>query len=134
MLRDSAPKVILSRPELVQRLPDAWQGQALDVTWIAGADTGNPKPVGSPDNLAYVIYTSGSTGVPKGCAVTHRNVVRLMKNERHDFDFHSGDVWTIAHSFCFDFSVWEMYGALLYGGRAVIVRETTFAMPPASAR
>lgn len=82
-----------------------------------------------PDDALYVIYTSGSTGKPKGCRISHRNVVRLMRNERHDFDFHERDVWVIAHSFCFDFSVWEMYGALLNGGRAVIpareeVRDT----------
>ena len=128
MLRDSASKAILSRPELAPRLPVACQGLALDITSTgadavpdAGAD--NLETVLSPDSVAYVIYTSGSTGVPKGCAVTHRNVVRLMKNDRHDFDFHSGDVWTVAHSFCFDFSVWEMYGALLYGGCAVIAPE-----------
>ena len=123
MLRDSGSKAILSRPELAPRLPDACRRLALDITAIDGADTGDLPPVLSPDSVAYVIYTSGSTGVPKGCAVTHRNVVRLMKNERHDFDFHCGDVWTIAHSFCFDFSVWEMFGALLYGGCAVIARE-----------
>ena len=67
-----------------------------------------------------MIYTSGSTGRPKGCVVTHRNVVRLMKNSRQPFDFGPGDVWVVAHSFCFDFSVWEMYGALLYGGRVVV--------------
>ncbi|HKR63899.1 MAG TPA: amino acid adenylation domain-containing protein, partial [Thermoanaerobaculia bacterium] len=69
---------------------------------------------------AYVIYTSGSTGTPKGCVVTHRNVVRLMTNSRFPFDFDERDVWIVAHSFAFDFSVWEMYGALLYGGKLVL--------------
>lgn len=77
----------------------------------------------SPDHAAYVIYTSGSTGLPKGCVVTHRNVVRLMMNSRFNFSFGSDDVWVAAHSFCFDFSVWEMYGALLYGGRLVIAKS-----------
>ena len=82
-----------------------------------GADAASPL---APDSAAYIIYTSGSTGKPKGCVVTHRNVVRLMVNQRHPFAFSEDDVWVAAHSFCFDFSVWEMYGALLYGGRLVV--------------
>ncbi|MCP5102012.1 MAG: amino acid adenylation domain-containing protein, partial [bacterium] len=78
-----------------------------------------------PANLAYVIYTSGTTGKPKGSLITHRNVVRLMKNDRFQFDFNERDVWTLFHSFCFDFSVWEMYGALLYGGSVVVVPRMT---------
>ena len=74
----------------------------------------------NPANLAYIIYTSGTTGKPKGCMISHKNVVRLLKNDKHPFDFGAGDVWIMAHSFCFDFSVWEIYGALLYGGRLVI--------------
>jgi amino acid adenylation domain-containing protein len=74
-----------------------------------------------PHHLAYIIYTSGSSGQPKGVLITHANVVRLFVNDQPLFDFSSGDVWTLFHSFCFDFSVWEMYGALLFGGRLVIV-------------
>ncbi|NLD49227.1 MAG: amino acid adenylation domain-containing protein, partial [Clostridiaceae bacterium] len=70
-----------------------------------------------------IIYTSGTTGKPKGVMIEHRNVVRLMFNDKFQFDFNDRDVWTMFHSFCFDFSVWEMYGALLYGGRLVIVPE-----------
>ena len=76
------------------------------------------KPAAAPDNLAYVIYTSGSTGTPKGVAVTHANVVRLFTATEHWFRFGQRDVWTLFHSFAFDFSVWEIWGALLYGGRA----------------
>jgi amino acid adenylation domain-containing protein len=75
-------------------------------------------------NLAYIIYTSGSTGKPKGVMIEHRNVVRLLFNSRFPFDFSENDVWTLFHSFCFDFSVWEMYGALLRGGRLVLVPKT----------
>jgi amino acid adenylation domain-containing protein len=75
----------------------------------------------SPDNLAYIIYTSGSTGKPKGVMVTHRNVCRLFTATEKSFAFNEGDVWTLFHSYAFDFSVWEMWGALLYGGRLVIV-------------
>ncbi|MGO4295011.1 amino acid adenylation domain-containing protein [Chitinophaga sp. RAB17] len=71
--------------------------------------------------LAYVIYTSGTTGNPKGVLIEHRNVTRLLFNEANRFDFNATDVWSLFHSYCFDFSVWEMYGALLYGGRLVMV-------------
>ncbi|WP_281889305.1 non-ribosomal peptide synthetase [Paenibacillus sp. YYML68] len=77
------------------------------------------------NSAAYIIYTSGSTGKPKGVLVEHRNVVRLLFNSCNLFDFHEHDVWTLFHSMCFDFSVWEMYGALLYGGRLVIVPAST---------
>ncbi|HYO14852.1 MAG TPA: amino acid adenylation domain-containing protein, partial [Thermoanaerobaculia bacterium] len=74
-----------------------------------------------PDNAAYVIYTSGSTGRPKGTVVTHRNVARLFAATDGWFGFGPKDVWTLFHSFAFDFSVWEIWGALLYGGRLVAV-------------
>ncbi|MEI6205655.1 MAG: amino acid adenylation domain-containing protein [Desulfuromonadales bacterium] len=77
----------------------------------------------APADAAYIIYTSGSTGKPKGVVVEHRNVVRLLFNDRLQFEFSENDVWIQSHSFCFDFSVWEMYGALLRGGRLVIPRR-----------
>ncbi|TXC81935.1 non-ribosomal peptide synthetase [Luteibaculum oceani] len=75
----------------------------------------------SSDSEAYVIYTSGSTGKPKGVPITHQNVSRLFFNQEQLFDFSEKDVWTLFHSYCFDFSVWEMYGALLFGGKLIIV-------------
>jgi amino acid adenylation domain-containing protein len=80
-------------------------------------------------NLAYIIYTSGSTGRPKGVMVEHRNVVRLFFNDRCLFDFNNRDVWTLFHSYCFDFSVWEMYGALLHGGKLVINTQMVTRAP-----
>ena len=77
----------------------------------------------SPEDLIYIIYTSGSTGKPKGAMLCHRNVVRLMKNNHYLFDFTDKDVWTMFHSVAFDFSVWEMYGALLYGGKLILVSD-----------
>ena len=73
-----------------------------------------------PDDLAYIIYTSGSTGNPKGCMITHKNVVRLIKNDRHPFDFLPSDIWVLAHAYNFDFSVWEIFGPLLYGGKLLV--------------
>src|SRR5262249_11149646 len=70
--------------------------------------------------LAYIIYTSGSTGKPKGVLVTHYNVARLFLATQAWYNFDEHDVWTLFHSYAFDFSVWELWGALLYGGRLVV--------------
>ncbi|SDY51636.1 non-ribosomal peptide synthetase [Lachnobacterium bovis] len=75
------------------------------------------------DNLAYIIYTSGTTGKSKGTMITHRNVVRLFVNDKCLYDFNEKDVWVMFHSFSFDFSVWEMYGALLFGGKLIIITK-----------
>jgi amino acid adenylation domain-containing protein/non-ribosomal peptide synthase protein (TIGR01720 family) len=81
----------------------------------------NPAvPVG-PRDLAYCIYTSGSTGQPNGVLVEHMNVVRLLKNANFQFSFTERDVWTFFHSYAFDFSVWEIFGTLAYGGTIVVV-------------
>ncbi|MET8566301.1 amino acid adenylation domain-containing protein, partial [Streptomyces flaveolus] len=83
-------------------------------------DTDRHAPL-RPATPAYVIYTSGSTGRPKGVVVPHANVVRLFSATEHWFGFDATDVWTWFHSFAFDFSVWEMWGPLLHGGRLVVV-------------
>jgi len=77
--------------------------------------------ISQPGNLAYIIYTSGTTGQPKGTLVEHRNITGLMKTGKSLFDYNEQDAWSMYHSYCFDFSVWEMYGALLHGGRLVLV-------------
>jgi amino acid adenylation domain-containing protein len=81
----------------------------------------NPESLAICDDLAYVIYTSGSTGRPKGVPIAHRNVTRLFASTACWFDFSNKDAWTLFHSFAFDFSVWELWGALLHGGRLVVV-------------
>ncbi|MCP4399890.1 MAG: amino acid adenylation domain-containing protein, partial [bacterium] len=83
--------------------------------------TEDPEHVNQPDDCAYVIYTSGSTGKPKGVQVSHRNVSRLFTATQEWFHFQESDIWTLFHSYAFDFSVWEMWGALLHGGKLVIV-------------
>ncbi|SUE02485.1 non-ribosomal peptide synthetase [Prescottella equi] len=82
-----------------------------------------------PDDVAYVIYTSGSTGRPKGVQVTHRNVLTLFANTTGAFGFDEHDVWTMFHSYAFDFSVWELWGPLLHGGRLVVVDFYTARSP-----
>jgi amino acid adenylation domain-containing protein len=82
-----------------------------------------PDRVDDPERTAYVIFTSGSTGQPKGVQVNHRNLLRLFTSADEHFDFGSADTWCLFHSYAFDFSVWEMYGALLYGGRLVVVPD-----------
>lgn len=74
-----------------------------------------------PDDSCYVIYTSGTTGKPKGVLISHKNVVRLFASTEKLYSFNENDIWTLFHSYAFDFSVWELWGALLYGGSVVIV-------------
>ncbi|WP_408030705.1 non-ribosomal peptide synthetase, partial [Tenacibaculum xiamenense] len=88
---------------------------------LSSYSSGDLERVLKPDHLAYVIYTSGSTGKPKGVMIEHENVVRLFKYDFCSYDFSSTDVWTLFHSYAFDFSVWEIFGALIFGGRLVIV-------------
>ena len=90
-----------------------------------------PEVEVDPENAAYVIYTSGSTGRPKGVVVTHQSVTRLFAATRAWFDFAADDAWTLFHSYAFDFSVWEMWGALLHGGRLVVVPWQTSRDPEA---
>ncbi len=117
-------------PEHAAVLPSPLAGEGSG----EGGTRGAPVPThaeASPDHLAYVIYTSGSTGQPKGVQVTHANAVRLFRATEDRFGFGERDVWTLFHSYAFDFSVWEMWGALLYGGRLVVVPFETSRDPAA---
>jgi amino acid adenylation domain-containing protein len=89
----------------------------------------NLPPSSDPGDLAYVMFTSGSTGKPKGVLVTHFNVVRLMQATEGWFHFNAADVWTLFHSHAFDLSVWELSGALFYGGCVVVVPYLTSRSP-----
>ncbi len=120
---DARPALLLHAGVKTETLPEgAWR--CIDLTdnqpWRDHNDSA-PSVALSPDNAAYVIYTSGSTGKPKGVVVAHRQVLQLFNGCDGLFQFNEQDVWTLFHSYSFDFSVWEMWGALTYGGRLVIV-------------
>jgi amino acid adenylation domain-containing protein len=118
---DRAMAGILARPAMVD-LEDAWNNQS-------SANPGRAEIGLTSKHLAYVIYTSGSTGQPKGVMIEHRNVARLFAATEDWFQFDAKDVWTLFHSFAFDFSVWEIWGALLYGGRLIVVPQLTTRSP-----
>ncbi len=134
MLADSAVRVLLTEEALLDRLPaHAAEVLTLDADLEnAMEDAGNLPGGAVPENLAYVIYTSGSTGRPKGVPVTHANVGRLLDATRPWFRFGPDDVWTLFHSFAFDFSVWEIWGALARGGQIVVVPYWASRSPEAT--
>ncbi|HYG11284.1 MAG TPA: amino acid adenylation domain-containing protein, partial [Pyrinomonadaceae bacterium] len=100
-----------------------------DADQLASQPEDNPAQLTHPDNLAYIIYTSGSTGQPKGALVTHENITRLFAATEQYYKFDAADVWTLFHSYAFDFSVWELWGALAYGGRLVVVSHAVSRAP-----
>jgi amino acid adenylation domain-containing protein/FkbM family methyltransferase len=124
MLEDSEIAAVIVQRETKGSLT-VKRSQVIDIDSIweeAGKQPeDNPETAVDGDNLAYVIYTSGSTGRPKGAMITHYNVVRLIEATEKWYRFNEGDVWTLFHSYGFDFSVWEMWGALARGGRLVVV-------------
>jgi amino acid adenylation domain-containing protein len=124
VMDDAAIRVLLAGPGLAAALPvpDGLAVVPLDGAEEEGGGGDLPRGGGAgAENAAYVIYTSGSTGRPKGVQVTHGSVLRLMDATHPWFGFGPDDAWTLFHSYAFDFSVWEMWGALLYGGRLVVV-------------
>ncbi|TDC85040.1 amino acid adenylation domain-containing protein [Micromonospora sp. KC606] len=134
MLNDIGARTVVSTEGARDRVPDGpWRlldvaddasGGAADDVDDGGVDNGDEGVAAGaprPGDLAYVIYTSGSTGRPKAVQVTHGNLSRLLSSTQDWFGFGPDDVWTMFHSYTFDFSVWEAWGALAYGGRLVVV-------------
>ncbi|WP_194899886.1 non-ribosomal peptide synthetase, partial [Catenulispora pinisilvae] len=125
LLTDSVSQAELSAKGVVGPASLVLDGVELraELAGCSGADLVDGERLGAVGAgcPAYVIYTSGSTGRPKGVVVEHRQVVRLFASTDAWFGFGAGDVWTLFHSYAFDFSVWELWGPLLFGGRLVVV-------------
>lgn len=137
ILEDTRAPVVITQKKLLSALGEMAPAKAFCLDAIGGETASGAaasgverpsRPVG-PDDPAYIIYTSGSTGRPKGVIVTHGNVIRLFQQTEPWFGFNAADVWTLFHSISFDFSVWELWGALLYGGRLVVVPYLTSRSP-----
>src|SRR5579863_6408186 len=138
MLADSGAAVVLTQESLRAQVPSGYAGPVIAVDACVREGAVRPGLPSTPlpaaggataHNLAYIIYTSGSTGTPKGVMVTHENVVRLFAATSREFSFGDGDVLTVFHSLAFDFSVWELWGALLSGARAVIISSALSRSP-----
>ncbi len=135
MLEDAAPVALLTQTEWLDKFADVLSTVTLPTTLLDSLLDNQEsflvtQPSNNPDAqalgltshyLAYIIYTSGSTGQPKGVMVEHANIIRLFAATQARFQFDNHDVWTLFHSFAFDFSVWELWGALVYGGRLVVI-------------
>ena len=134
-LADAGPVLALADAASAGSLPDPAPVPVLvtdDPATTEALSAQDDDPLGvplEPDHPAYVIYTSGSTGTPKGVVVSHANVTCLLTGTRDQFGFGPDDVWTWFHSFAFDFSVWEIWGALVHGARLVVVPFTVSRSP-----
>ena len=129
MLGDAAPIAAITTTGLADRLDghDLLVVDVNDPRIDTYPHTGLPAP--AADDIAHLIYTSGTTGVPKGVAVNHQNVTRLFDSLDVGLQLAPGQVWTQCSSLAFDYSVWEIWGALLFGGRLVVVPESVTASP-----
>lgn len=124
ILADAAPQVVLVDPEQRERFTELLATAGVSARVLVQGDDlpvgDGAEPEVSRHDPAYVIYTSGSTGRPKGVVVPHSSVVTLLANTQPDMDFGPHDVWVQFHSFSFDFAVWELWGALAYGGELLV--------------
>lgn len=112
--------VVLNQPQVTEQLASQ---PVQNITDSRRADSNTGA------SLAYIIYTSGSTGQPKGVMVEHKNVLRLFDACNAHYQFNEQDVWVLFHSYAFDFSVWEIFGALLHGGTLVIATQEACRSP-----
>ena len=127
LVGDAVPAVVITSAGLADRM-DGYDVLVVDVDDPSiAAQPGTALPAPSSEDIAYLVYTSGTTGVPKGVAVTHRNVTQLI--DSLDAHLPRAGVWSQCHSLGFDVSVWEVFGALLGGGRVVVVPESVTGSP-----
>ncbi|MDJ0719088.1 MAG: amino acid adenylation domain-containing protein [Prochloraceae cyanobacterium] len=136
ILSDANISILVTQDKLLDSIADLKGNRkvvCLDSQWnlISSQSQENINCNLKPENLAYIIYTSGSTGNPKGVLVTHDCVTRLFAATESWFNFNETDVWTLFHSYAFDFSVWELWGALIYGGCLVVVSYSVSRDPEA---
>ena len=122
ILEDCKPKAILTHEGYHVEETEVPQIDLCDALLYENAIIKYDRTI-KPEDVIYIIYTSGTTGKPKGVQVEHRNVVRLFFNSEMLYDFNESDIWMMFHAYGFDFSVWEMYGALLFGGKLVIPND-----------
>ncbi|SCK46289.1 non-ribosomal peptide synthetase [Streptomyces sp. WMMB 322] len=130
VLADARPVLTLSPDQLARAEGESRARPEHRTADGTVTDAGRSAPL-MPSHAAYVIYTSGSTGRPKGVVVPHRSIVTLLEDAAAPFGFGPDDVWTMFHSCAFDFSVWEMWGALAHGGRLVVVGHDVSRSPRA---
>ncbi|GAA4669903.1 hypothetical protein GCM10023347_24600 [Streptomyces chumphonensis] len=134
VLDDADVRVLVTHAAAADRVPPV-AGPVVDLdrdaAEIAALEPSAPDSGAAPGDLAYVLFTSGSTGRPKGVEVTHTNVVRLVRGAETLFDVGPRDVWSMFHSYAFDVSVFETWGAFATGARLVVVDRDTARSPEA---
>ncbi|CBL45095.1 Non-ribosomal peptide synthetase modules and related proteins [gamma proteobacterium HdN1] len=132
ILEDAAVQLLVTQQAVEERIPAGrYERLVLEALAndLAAQPDHDPASISGPDDRAYVIYTSGTTGKPKGVLIPHSNVIRLFTATDPWFGFNERDVWTLFHSFAFDFTVWEIWGALHFGGKLVVVPQQLAKSP-----
>lgn len=132
IVSDSKPQLIITESQF-QNLFENFEREIIKISEMSLDNTNNGvndiTACSNPNETAYIIYTSGSTGKPKGVQITHKNILHLFKNTENKFNISSDDVWTLFHSYGFDFSIWEIFGAILYGGTLEIIPKKVTKNP-----
>lgn len=133
ILNDSAAQLIISSKTSVFSEPTNDCVEIWDIQHIVHDDPFLPLPAAFPlpdhTDLAYIIYTSGTTGYPKGVKISHSNLSALFAATHAAFSFSATDKWAYLHSYGFDFSVWEIWGALTTGATLTLFPYETIISP-----
>ncbi|MEM9292773.1 MAG: amino acid adenylation domain-containing protein [Acidobacteriota bacterium] len=142
IVADGAPSLILVGPDVAspaglaapsrahqEVFAEAAERAQLDGAAVDGAVEALGEVAVGPEHPAYLLFTSGSTGRPKGVMVPHGAVLALLGSCEDWLAPGAEDRWSVFHSLAFDFSVWEIWGALAFGGRAVMVSRDVARSP-----